>query len=124
MKKYLILVPTIIVFLGVITLQLHALPALADSAQSELQSGANAAGGGASSPSINSIVATVVNILSGIVGVVAVVMIVIAGFKYVTSGGDEGGIRSAKNTLVYAIVGLVIVVLAQSIVAFVLNKIG
>lgn len=71
---------------------------------------------------VNSIITTVINIFSLIVGVVAVVMIIIGGLKYITSGGDSGNITSAKNTLLYAIIGLVIVALAQIIVRFVLAQ--
>jgi hypothetical protein len=49
-------------------------------------------------------------------------MIILGGFKYITSGGDTGNVTGAKNTILYAIVGLVIVALAQIIVRFVLDK--
>lgn len=65
---------------------------------------------------------SVLNILSTIVSIAAIIIIIIAGLRYVTSGGDSNGISSAKNTLIYAIVGLVIVALAQAIVHFVLTK--
>lgn len=71
---------------------------------------------------VNNLVATIVNILSWIVGVAAVIMIIIGGFKYITSNGDSNGISSAKTTLTYAIVGLVIAVMAQLIVQFVLKQ--
>jgi heme/copper-type cytochrome/quinol oxidase subunit 2 len=70
----------------------------------------------------NDLVETVVNILSVIVGVVAVIMIIYAGFRYVSSGGREDAVKGAKNTILYAIIGLVIVALAQIIVHFVLAK--
>ena len=72
---------------------------------------------------INSIITTVINVFSVIVGVVAVIMIIIAGFRYITSGGDSNNVSSAKNTIIYAIIGLVIVALAQFVVRFVLNKV-
>lgn len=72
--------------------------------------------------SLNNLITNIVNILSVIVGIVAVIMIILGGFKYITSGGDSGNITSAKNTIVYAIVGLIIVALAQVIVRFVLAK--
>jgi hypothetical protein len=75
-----------------------------------------------SEDSLNSLVANIVNILSLIVGIVAVIMIIIGGFKYITANGDSGSISSAKNTIIYAIIGLVIVALAQVIVKFVLSK--
>lgn len=76
----------------------------------------------AGSPSVNDTIALVVNILSFIVGIAAVIMIIIGGLKYITSSGDSGNITSAKNTILYAIVGLVIVAIAQVIVRFVVNR--
>lgn len=72
---------------------------------------------------VNEIIRLVINIFSLIVGVVAVIMIIIGGLKYITSGGDSGNITSAKNTILYAIIGLVIVALAQIIVRFVLQRV-
>ena len=72
---------------------------------------------------INNIVTLIINVFSVIVGIVAVIMIVVGGFRYVTSGGNDQNVASAKNTILYAIIGLVIVALAQIIVKFVLNKV-
>jgi hypothetical protein len=72
---------------------------------------------------IQEIIELVVNIFSIIVGIVAVIMIIYGGFKYITSGGDSGNITTAKNTIIYAIIGLVIVALAQFLVQFVLNQV-
>ncbi len=77
---------------------------------------------GSADESINTLIATVINIFSLIVGVVAVIMIIIGGLKYITSGGDSGNVTGAKNTILYAVVGLVVVALAQIIVRFVLNR--
>lgn len=71
---------------------------------------------------INQLVATIVNLFSVLVGAVAVIMIIVGGFRYITSGGDSGNVSTAKNTILYAIVGLVIVALSQFIVKFVLAK--
>lgn len=71
---------------------------------------------------IQGIVTVVINIISVIVGIVAVVMIIWGGFKYITAGGDSGNVTTARNTIIYAIVGLVIVALAQFIVQFVLTQ--
>ena len=70
---------------------------------------------------LSGIASKVVNIFSIIVGIVAVLMIIYGGFKYITSGGDSGNVSGAKNTLIYAIIGLIIVALAQIIVHFVIN---
>lgn len=74
------------------------------------------------SPSVQNIITTIVNVFSYIIGIVAVIMVMVAGFKYITSNGDSGAISSAKNTLIYAIVGLAIVALAQFIVNYVLSS--
>lgn len=71
---------------------------------------------------INNIITDAINIFSIIVGIIAVIMIIVGGFKYITSGGDSGNISSAKNTIIYAVIGLVIVALAQFLVQFVLDK--
>jgi hypothetical protein len=71
---------------------------------------------------INDIVHTIVNFLSAIVGIVAVIMIIVGGLRYVTSGGNDTSVTAAKNTILYAIIGLVIVALAQIIVRFTLSK--
>ncbi len=71
---------------------------------------------------INNIIKQVINIFSLVVGVVAVVMIIVGGLKYITSGGDASSVSSAKNTILYAIIGLVIVALAQFIVRFVFGR--
>jgi hypothetical protein len=63
-----------------------------------------------------------VNIFSAIVGVIAVFMIMVGGLKYITSGGESAKVSGARNTIIYAIVGLVIVALSQYIVAFVLSN--
>jgi hypothetical protein len=72
---------------------------------------------------INQILRHIVNLLSAIVGVVAVIMIIIGGFRYITSGGNDASVTGAKNTILYAIIGLVVVALAQILVRFVLDKI-
>lgn len=80
--------------------------------------GANCSDGGSG---LNGVITAVLNILSTVIGVAAVVMIILAGFKYITSGGDASGVKSAKDSLLYAIIGLVVVAMAQTIVRFVLH---
>ncbi|HVC36207.1 MAG TPA: pilin [Candidatus Dormibacteraeota bacterium] len=72
---------------------------------------------------IANFVSAIVNILSIVVGLAAVVMVIVSGFKYVTSGGDSNRVASAKSTLVYALVGLVIVGAAQFLVHFVFTAV-
>lgn len=79
---------------------------------------------GGSEDKLNDLIKNIVDIFSVIVGIVAVIMIIFGGFKYITSGGDSGNVTGAKNTILYAIIGLVIVAFAQFIVKFVLTKSG
>jgi len=74
--------------------------------------------------SFNKYATIVINILSIIVGFVAVVMIIVGGFRYITSGGSSERVSGAKNTILYGIIGLVIVALAQIVVQFVLSKVN
>jgi hypothetical protein len=69
----------------------------------------------------DSVVAGALNIIYWVVGVVSVIMIVIGAIKYITSGGDPKGTQGAKNTILYAIIGLVVSILAFAITNFVLG---
>jgi hypothetical protein len=71
---------------------------------------------------VNNIITTVINLFSVIVGVIAVIMIVYGGFRYITSGGDSTKVTASRNTILYAIIGLIVVALAQFIVKFVLSR--
>ncbi len=71
---------------------------------------------------VNNLISTILNVLSVIVGIIAVIMIIIGGFHYITSGGSDEKVKKAKNTILYAIIGLIVVALAQIIVKFVLQK--
>lgn len=72
----------------------------------------------------NGIVTVVVRILSFIVGFLAIILVVIQGFKLTISGGDPQAAAKARSGLIYALVGLMVAVLAQVIADFVLNKVG
>ncbi len=72
---------------------------------------------------INRVVHTIINLLSAVVGIVAVIMIIVGGLRYITSGGNDTSVTSAKNTILYAIIGLIIVAFAQILVRFTLSKV-
>lgn len=71
---------------------------------------------------LTKVIRTALQLLSLVAGVIAVIMIIVAGLKYITSQGDSTSTASARKTLIYAIVGLVVVVMAQIIVQFVLKR--
>lgn len=77
--------------------------------------------GNAQGNGIKTVAGKIVNIISIIVGVISIIFIIYGGFRYITSGGDSGKVGNAKNTLIYAVIGLVVVALAQVIVNVVLT---
>jgi hypothetical protein len=74
-------------------------------------------------PSANSdTVTNAFNIVLGVMGAVAFLMLVIAGFRYVLSGGESSAVAESKRMIIYSIVGLVVIALAATIVNFVVSK--
>jgi cbb3-type cytochrome oxidase subunit 3 len=69
-----------------------------------------------------SLLQTALSIVFGLLGAIAFLVIVIAGFQYVSSQGDPQTTSNAKSTIVYALIGLVIAVLAESIVSFIVHR--
>ncbi len=65
------------------------------------------------------IITNVINILSILVGAVSVIMLIVGGFRYIISNGDSNSTKGAKDTIMYALIGLIIVLFAQVIVRFV-----
>jgi len=63
----------------------------------------------------------ITNVLLFVIGAIAVIMIVIGGLRYVISGGDAKQVDAAKNTILYAIIGIIIALLAYAAVGFVTN---
>ncbi len=61
----------------------------------------------------------ITSILLFIVGAVAVIMLIVGGIRYVISGGDQTQVTAAKNTILYAIIGIVVAILAYALVSFV-----
>lgn len=66
---------------------------------------------------------TILNSLVAVIGLVCVVMVIIGGFTYMTSSGDASKVKKGKDTIMYGIVGLVIVALAFAIVNFVIANV-
>jgi len=71
----------------------------------------------------NGIITKTARLLSIIIGIAAVVMIMIAGLKFITSQGDANQVASARNTALYAVIGIVVAALSQAIIIFVLDRI-
>ena len=69
----------------------------------------------------SSIVRRAINIMLFGVGVLSVVMLIFGGFRYVISGGKKESVTNAKNTILYAIIGLLVAVFAYAIINFILG---
>lgn len=72
----------------------------------------------------NSIFVTVTNIMLFIIGAIAVIMLIVGGIRYVVSAGDQNAVTSAKNTILYAIIGIVVAFLAYAAVNFVSSQLN
>ena len=71
----------------------------------------------------NGVFGRITNVILLIVGIVSVVMLIYGGLRYILSGGDSKKVTDAKNTILYAIIGLIISLLAYAIVNFVLSSV-
>lgn len=93
----------------------------------EVQRGVSGAGGGGDENKgsrVTDTIKIITNTLLFIVGVAAVIMIVVAGLRLVTANGDANTVSQAKNTIIYAIIGIIVAALAYAIVNFIINQIA
>ena len=91
---------------------------------SSVQTGANAAQGNGQPSDLfgdNGIFTTITNTMLFIIGALSVIMLILGGLRYVISGGNAAAITAAKNTILYAIVGLIVALLAYAAINFVLT---
>lgn len=129
MKKILFLLTIVsaVIFIAHFTSP-HVFADALSAAKNQACSGANLAGADCSATTggsgFSTLIKATINILSIIIGIAAVIVIILSGLKYITSGGDSNGISSAKNTLVYALIGLLVASLAQFLVHFVLFQVA
>lgn len=103
--------------------------AMAADPKADIKCGANIAAGedcnaASSGNDLGGLAETIINILSVLIGAVAVIVLMFGGFRYVTSAGNDASVQSAKKTIIYALVGLIVVALAQVIVKFVLTSVS
>jgi len=71
---------------------------------------------------IISIIKTAINVVSYMAGAAAVIAILISSIRFLTANGDENSIAGARRTLIFAGAGLIVVIIAQAIVAFALKQ--
>ena len=66
----------------------------------------------------------IINAVIGVLGILAVIVIILGGVQYMTSNGDAGKVKKAKDTILYGVIGLIIVILSAAIVNFVIAKVA
>lgn len=122
MKKILLLLAILIV-----PVCLQLVTPICAFAESDVQSAACQAGNplcnqGSDDP-INETIGKITKFIALIGGFVAVVIIIISGIKFTTSNGDPQKAASARNGVIYAVIGLIVIVAAQAIILFILNRV-
>ena len=120
-------VPALVLGIG-----LFAQPVPAHAAfEGSLQDGANSAQGKDQTGDASSLFGeggqggvfrTITNVMLFLIGAVSVIMLIIGGLRYVISNGDSSAVQGAKNTILYAIVGIVVAILAYAVVNFVISS--
>ena len=121
-SQMLLAVPLLVLGLNFVVPAVYA--ADCDASDLSVSSGANCAQGDNTPTDLvgtGGIFTTIVNIMLFVVGAVAVIMLIIGGIRYVTSGGSQENVTAAKNTILYAIIGIVVALLAYAVVNFVVN---
>lgn len=83
-------------------------------------SGTNICGG--TGDGLFAVIKTVIQVLLIAAGVIAVIVIIVGGLRYMTSNGEQAQVKGAKDTILYAVIGLVVTVLAYAIVTWVVGK--
>ncbi len=127
--RAILVVPALVAVLG-----LAAAPAYAAPGDLSLQDGANSAQGkdqqgsaaclfgNEANCSGQGLFKTITNVLLFIIGAISVIMLVVGGIRYTVSGGDSNQVQGAKNTILYAIVGIIVAILAYAVVNFVIGS--
>lgn len=122
--KGLLVIPAIVLGLSVVS---PVAGAVCNPGNLSIASGASCAQGNEQPSQLfgeNSIFQRVTNILLFLVGAISVIMLIIGGIRYVISGGDQNQVTSAKNTILYAIVGIIVAFLSYSAVNFVTGQLA
>lgn len=112
------LVASILLISVAATHSVHAIDVVQDSCKA---AGSNAVCS-AGSDNLGKMIGNIINILLYLLGAIAVIMIIIGGIKYATANGDPSQVKSAKDTIMYAVIGLVVALMAGGIVNFVVNR--
>ena len=117
--------PTLLLGLVVMLLAVAFMPSSAFAFDMSITDGANAARGADQVGDLfgsTGVITTVTNVMLFVVGAISVIMVIVGGLRYVVSGGNTANITAAKNTILYAVVGLIIAIMAYAMVNFVIGS--
>ena len=98
--------------------------ACSDTGAGGIQAGANCAGSGLNSGSLTGNIQTIVNVFLYALGIGAVIMLIVGGFQFIFSSGNSEKAGKARLTILYAVIGIIVALLALTIVNFVIGKFG
>ncbi|MDO8511669.1 MAG: TrbC/VirB2 family protein [bacterium] len=73
---------------------------------------------------LSSVILNIINYVLAVVGVVALAYLIYGGFRYITSGGNEDSIQTAKDVIINAVIGIVVIGVAAALVNFVVRAVG
>jgi hypothetical protein len=121
MNKIRTIILSFAVVIGLAALPLVPATAFAEvNAIDSIGQGVQGAGGKtASTTELTDLIKSIINVMLFILGAIAVIMIIIGGIRYTTSNGDASATKGAKDTILYAVIGLIVAILAYAIVNFV-----
>ena len=95
-----------------------------NAAASKALDGVNKVNKGGADTDLNGQIGTIINAIIGVIGIVAVIVIILGGINYTMSQGDPSKTKKARDTILYGVIGLIVVLLAFAIVNFVLGQLG
>lgn len=70
------------------------------------------------------LIADITNIVAYVAGAAAIIVIIIGAIRYITSGGDPGNVKQGKDAVLYAMIGLAVIVVAKTLIIYVLLKVS
>lgn len=127
MRKLALILGGILAGVALLTAPVGAASTIQDSVQDacSLENASGVVGGCESGgATLDTVLTNLVNVALTVIGIVAVVVIVMGGQRYITSGGDPAKAKAAKDMIMYAVIGLVVAVLAWAIVGFVARSLA
>jgi len=102
----------------------HIVTMFAGAGDTILKGAGDACGSSCGSPDLPVVLTRAANILTYLVGSVSVLMVIWGGFRYVISRGDAAQIKVAKETIMYAVIGVIVAIVAFAIVKFIATTLG